>query len=85
MLRKITLALGLAALVGTAGTFATTSNAEAGWNGPHRVVHRTVIVRDGHWRPAHFAPRWHRHGCVTKRVVRYTPRGQVRVVKRVCR
>ncbi len=82
MLRKITLALGLAALVGTAGALATTSNAEAGWTGPNRhVVHRTTVVRHAQWRPA---PRWRRHGCVTKRVVRMTPRGPVKVVKRVC-
>ena len=83
MIRKFALALGLAGLIGTAGALATTSQAEAGWQGANRhVVHRTV-VRDVH--RVH-GPRAHRHHrCVVKKTVRMTPRGPVKVVKRICR
>ena len=78
MIRKLVLALGLAGLIGTAGALASTSQAEAGWHGPNRtVVHRTV-VRHAH--PVRFA-----RTCVVKKTVRMTPRGPVKVVKRVCR
>ncbi len=85
MLRKLAFALGLTALVGTAGALASTTQAEAGWRGPHRVVDRTVVVHPK--RPVHYAPRAHRHRqvCVVKRDVRMTPRGPVKVVKRICR
>lgn len=79
MLRKFAIAFGLAAIV-AAGAVGTTSEAQAGWRGD-----RTVVVQRGHSHHAHYRGRAHRHGCVVKRTVRFTPRGKVKVVKRVCR
>ena len=74
MFRKLTIALGAAALVAAASVAVPTAASAGGWHGHHH--HRHHGWHGGGFRAGFFAPAYAYGGCYTVRRVYFTPYGK---------